>query len=665
MNMKLSIRNLVTIILIFGSLSVFSQNSDPVILTIGKDKIKKSEFINIYKKNNQTTNTDQKSLEEYMELFINFKLKVMEAQELGLDTLTSFTTELEGYRKQLAQPYLVDKDVSEALMQEAYSHLKSDIRASHVLIKLKPNAPPADTLIAYKKIMDIRKRLLAGEDFAKVASELSDDPSARDQKATESRPFVKGNGGDLGYFTAFDMVYPFECAAFETKLGDISAPFRTDYGYHIMKVTDKKEAMGKIQVAHILVLVPADSSSEFLNKMKLRIDSAYAKIKSGSKWEDIVNEYSDDKGSAPKGGTLPWFGVNRMVPDFIAAISKLKEKGDISVPFKTQYGWHIIKLIDRKPIGAFDDVKSDLKVKITRDQRSNKSKESLVAKVKVEAQFKEIPYAKEAFYKVVTDSVFANKWKLEEASSLKGDLFIIGNKTYTQPDFANYLYKNQGKKGETIPEHVDASYKSFVDDACIAYEDNHLSDKYSEFKSLMKEYREGILLFDLTDQKVWSKAIKDSIGLENFYNKNKAQYMWTDRIDASLYTCANDDIAKKTRKLVEKAAKKNWSDKDISDEINKNAPKNLKITSGKYTKTDNATIDKFEWKVGISDNIKQDSSILFINIRKILAPEPKSLVDAKGLITADYQNFLEKEWIAQLRSKYPIVVNKEVLNSIK
>ena len=584
--MKLSIRNIVAIILIFGASPIFSQNNDPVILSIGKDNIKKSEFINIYKKNNQSTVIDQKSLDEYMELFINFKLKVMEAHELGLDTLTSFINELEGYRKQLAQPYLVDKDVSEGLMQEAYSRMKMDVRASHILIKTKPGATPADTLATWKKIMDVRKRLVAGEDFNKVASEVSDDPSAKDQAATESRPFAKGNGGDLGYFTAFDMVYPFECAAYETPKGEISMPFKTDYGFHMIKVTDKKEAMGKIQVAHILVLVPTDSSNDFVNQMKLRIDSAYAKIKAGAKWEDVVNEFSDDKGSAPKGGTLPWFGVNRMVPDFIVAISKLKEKGDISAPFKTQYGWHIIKLIDHKPIGSFDDVKSDIKVKITRDQRSNKSKESLVAKIKVEAQFKEFPGAKESFYKVITDSIFVNRWKLEEAATLKANLFSIGDKVYTQPDFANYMYKNQGKKGESIVEQVNTSYKSFVEDACIAWEDNHLSDKYPEFKALMKEYREGILLFDLTDQKVWSKAIKDSIGLEGFYSKYKSQYMWTDRIDASLYTCANEDIAKKTRKLVEKAAKKNLSDKDISDEINKNAPKNLKITSGKYAKAE-------------------------------------------------------------------------------
>ncbi len=663
--MKLTFRNLITAFLIACSLPIFSQNNDPIILTVGNENVKKSEFINIYKKNNQSTTTDIKSLEEYMELFINFKLKVKEAEELGLDTLTSFKNELEGYRKQLAQPYLVDREVSDALIQEGYNRMKYDIRASHIIVGLKPNPSPEDTLAAWKKINDIRKRVLSGEDFKKVASEVSDDPSAKDQAATENRPFVKGNGGDLGYFTAFDMVYPFECAAYENKIGEISNPFRTDYGYHILKVTEKKNAMGKIQVAHILILVPADSTESYSNKMKSRIDSAYSKIKNGSKWEDIVTEYSDDKGSSAKGGTLPWFGVNRMVPDFINAISTLKNKGDISMPFKTQYGWHIIKLIDQKPIGSFDDVKSDLKVKITRDQRSNLSKESLIAKVKSDAPYVEVVKAKEAFYKVLTDSFYVNKWKLEEAAGLNGSLFSVGAKVYTQNDFANYLYKNQGKKGETIKECVDYSYKTYVDDACIAYEDNHLSDKYPEFKALMKEYREGILLFDLTDQKVWSKAIKDSVGLLNFYEKNKTQYMWPERVDASMYTCANENVAAKTRKLAEKSLKKDLSDKEITDKINKDNAKNLKVVSGKYAKGDNAIIDKLEWKVGVTESVKKDSMITFITIHKVLAPETKTLTDAKGLITADYQNFLEKEWIASLRSKYKAVVNKDVLNSIK
>jgi len=669
---------------------IYAQTSDPILLTVGGEKVTKSEFLNVYNKNNLKKDVlDKKSLEEYLDLYINFKLKVKEAESLGLDTVASFKTELDGYRKQLAQPYLTDKDVNDKLIQEAYDRMKWDIRASHILIKVGMNASPADTLKAYRKIMDLRKRIVEkGEDFGKVAVEASDDQYAKDQPATTNRAAIKGNAGDLGYFTSLDLIYPFETAAYNTKVGEVSMPIRTEYGYHLIKVTDRKPAMGKVQVAHIIVTFPANSTAADSAKLKAKIMEISDKIKAGSTFEDMAKQYSDDKASAAKGGVIPAFGVNRMVPEFITAIAKLKKNGDISDPIQTIYGWHIIKLIDRKPISPFDSIKSDLKAKITKDSRSSKSKESMVAKLKSDYGFTEFPDALTDFYKVVNDSIFLGNWKIEKAKGLSKPMFIVGQTeviekdkkgkpekkeitcqygatTYTQQDFAKYLSTHlsfKAKEKEDSATYLNKIYKDFVQQSVIDYEDGKLEKKYPEFKSLMKEYRDGILLFQLTDDKVWSKAVKDTTGLKEFYEKNKQNYMWDDRLDATIYSCTNANVAKATRKLMKKG---NLTDDEILKEINKNSQLDLKIETSKYLKKDNSLIDSIPWVAGITKNTKRGNYIVFVKVNQFLPKQPKTLAEARGVITADYQTYLEKNWIIELKKKYPVEVNKDVFSTIK
>lgn len=659
----------ITLIGLFFVQTIFAQSSsDPVLMTIAGEKITKSEFLNVYYKNNTKGSAiDKKSLDEYLELFINYKLKVMEASELKLDTSASFKTELAGYRKQLAQPYLVDKDVSDLLLKEAYDRMKFDIRASHILIKLDQNALPKDTLIAYQKIMNIRKRIIKGENFGIVAAQTSDDPSARDQEATKDRPAVKGNKGDLGFFSVLDMVYPFETAAYNTKVGDVSMPVRTSFGYHLIKVVDKRPAMGKVQVAHIFVAVAKTATADDSLKAKGKIEEINAKVLKGENFEELAKQFSEDKGSGAKGGVLPWFGSNRMVPEFIIAVSSLPKKGDISAPVNTPYGWHIIKLIDRKEIGSFDDVKSDLKVRISKDIRSSKSKDAIVNKIKTENNFKLFADTKADFYKVVDDSIFQNKWKLSRAKDLQKTMFLIGNKNYSQQDFASYLVANQSfRTKEAIEPFVNTMFDQYVDASCIAFEDANLEAKYPEFNAVMKEYRDGILLFELTDKKVWSKAVKDSTGLQAFYDKNKENYKWGERLDATVYTCANQAIADQTKTLVKKAIKKGYNnDEEILSTINKESQLNLQVESGKFLKGDNKIIDGITWVAGISADIKSDKSVVFVNVHKKLDPMPKSLSEARGLITADYQTYLEKEWMTNLKKKYTVAVNQDVLSTIK
>jgi peptidyl-prolyl cis-trans isomerase SurA len=655
---------LVSLCILGTSFSLKSQvKNEDVLLTIGNQNITVGDFMTIYKKNNpKGNNLDKTNLNDYLELFINFKLKVREAEDLGLDTLTSFRTELNGYRDQLAKPYFTDEATLDRLIQEAYDREQYDIRASHIFLRLRPDALPADTLAVYEKIVKVRERLMNGESFEKLVAEFSEDPSSKDQDATKTRPMMKGNHGDLGYFSVFDMVYPFETAAYNTPVGQVSKIVRTDYGYHLIKVTDKKPAMGKVTVSHIFKMIPKDASHNDSVMVKSRIDSAYQKLTGGGNWDEIVKLYSDDKGSAAKGGLLPEFGVNRMVPEFIVAIYKLKNVGDISEPLMTPYGWHIIKLVKRKSPGSFEDEKADLKTKVNKDSRAQLAKEAVYAKIKTEYGFTEYPLAKKEFYTVINDSIFNGKWDPALAASLKNPMFKIGQTNITQVDFTQYIASKQKKRERmNITVLVDQLYRDFLNDNLVKYENAHLESKYPEFKALMEEYKDGILLFDLTDQKVWSKAVKDTVGLKDYYEKNKKNYMWDKRVEASIYTLKDPKKAQKVKNFINSGL----ANADILKEMNSDSVKVLTIESGKFSKKDNKYIDEIEWTPGLSKDFVSDSSFVFVNITHIINPEPKALNESRGLITADYQNYLEKIWIGYLRHKYPVVVHKEVLEQIK
>ncbi|NTV83959.1 MAG: peptidylprolyl isomerase, partial [Bacteroidales bacterium] len=384
----------IIIILCSGLLSA-QKTDDRVLLNIAGENISAGDFMYVFNKNN--LNRDDQgpdAVKEYLDLYINFRLKVKQAEDLGMDTLESFRKELEGYRKQLAQPYFTDGSVSDHLLKEAYERKLWDIRASHILFRVERNAPAGDTLAAYKKALAAYQRIAAGENFGVVAAEVSEDPSARDTEASQYRPARKGNQGDLGYFTVFDMVYAFETGAYTTEPGTVSKPVRTDYGYHLIKVTDKQPAMGQAQVAHIFVAMPPNATAQDSVLKKDKIEAAYQKILAGMAFEDVVKEYSEDKASAANGGKLPWFGSNRMVPEFIVATRHLADTGSYSSPFTTPFGYHIIKLIDRKAIGTFEEEEPTLKSRLEKDVRNKLSEESVINRIKQENGFKEFPKAK-------------------------------------------------------------------------------------------------------------------------------------------------------------------------------------------------------------------------------------------------------------------------------
>lgn len=640
----------VTSFLLFSILLSAQSSDSETVIDFGKEKISKAEFKRVYEKNNNGEMVSKSTVDEYLELYINFKLKVLEAEARGLDTNAAFIKELAGYRKQLAQPYMSADEILEDLKREAYERLQIDVRASHVLISVAADASPQDTLAAYKKAQEVKKMLEKGEDFEQVAKAYSDDPSAQ------------VNGGDLGYFTAFYMVYPFESAAYNTEEGGISEIVRSSYGYHVLKVVDKREAVGNVTVEHILV-----SSDPELSKTadpQGKINEIYRKIKGGENFEDMAAQFSDDTRSASQGGRLPAFGVSRMVPEFEAVAYNLKKPGDISKPFKTQYGWHIIRLIDRQPIGTFEEIESELNSRVEKDSRSNLQEGAVLQKIKKDYGFSENIKELEDFYKALDNTYFEEGWNPKTLSNLDEVLFTIGDKKVNQADFASFLSTNQHKrKAIDLTVLVNRRYNDFKNIELMAYKDSKLDEEYPEFKALMQEYHDGILLFNLTDELVWSKAVTDSAGLIDFYESHKEKYKWNKRADAIVFSALNEKIAEATKALLK--AQDSIDVSAVADEINKSSQLNLKYELKKYEKGDNEVIDQVEWVAGISKNIEKDGRVSFAYIKEVLQPMSKTIEDSKGIITSDYQEYLEKKWIAELKENYSYKVDQAVLKSLK
>ena len=648
-------------VLAFFAMTLNAQDQRPLV-TIDEEDISVDEFMYVYKKNNvQGEVVDKKSVNEYLDLFINFKLKVKEAEETGLDTVQALTDELAGYRTQLAEPYFVDETIIDELLTEAYERKKVALRASHILIRVGPNAMPADTMDAYLKVINALERIKKGEDFAAVAKDVSEDPSAKERKNPRGENMIPGNGGDLGYFTVFDMVYQFENGAYNTVLGEVSAPVRSDFGYHIIYVTDRIPAQGSMEVAHLFLKIPEKSTKADSANVKSRIDSLYNRIENGEEYNDLVKEYSDDKGSATRGGMLPKFEVNRMVPQFIQAISLLPDSGDISQPVLTSYGWHIIQLKHKTGIPQFEDVKAELTKRLKKDKRSQKSREVIVTDIKKEYGFKEHGEALETVYKIIDSTIYKGQWKVPEGENLNDAVCTLGDKIYSQKELAQYIEEHQSiGQNENFNEYVNKEFKVFSDEKCKEYEDSNLERKYPEFKAIMKEYHDGILLFELTNQKIWSFAGQDSVGLHNYYNEHKNDFKWETRLDATLYTIKDTSYVNKARTL----ANDGLGPDEIKKQINNDSLTVVFVESKKYSKGDNDVIDGIKWKKGMSDNIQKKGNTVFVVVHKKLPATHKSFDEARGLITAGYQEYLEKEWIIELRAKYPVVIHEEVLSTL-
>lgn len=627
-------------------------NTKEVLFTVNEKPYYTDEFSRIYKKNLDLVKDDsQKDLNQYLELFVGYKLKVNKAYKLGLQNGAQYQNELKSYRTQLAKNYFNDTKITQELLEEGYSRLQKEVRASHILILVDENASAEDTLKAYKKMEDISKKAIAGENFDDLAVQFSEDPSAKENK------------GDLSYFTAFRMVYPFENAAYKTPKGKISKIIRTRFGYHILKITDIRANRGEITVAHIMILKPKPEEKD--KDAEKTINEIYQKIQQGEKFEDLAKQFSDDKSSSSKGGQLNKFGSGQLSSEeFENAAFSLANPDDISKPFQSEFGWHIVKLIEKHPIKSMDEMKNELETKIGKDDRSKKITASLNEKLRKKYTYKRDDKQYGLISKLVTNDFYDSKWKLpENITDYSATLLSINTKKIDGKAFLDYIEKQQkaGLKVKPLSKLVDALYGNFLDEQLTAYYDENLETEFPDFAYVMEEYRDGLLLFDLMEKEIWDRAKTDTIGLNTFYDEHKMEHMWKKRVDVTIASSTKQDIIKKAHALLKKKEKP----QDIKDKLNVDNVINVMMNSGVFEEGSDALPKTMKYDVGVSDVFSEGEYYFVTKVDKVMPAGVKTLEECKGKLINEYQQYLELRWVDDLKSEFTVKINNDAFEHVK
>ena len=584
-------------------LTAAAQGSDETLMTINGKPVSAGEFLYIYEKNNQAGALDPKTMDEYLEMFIIFKLKVAEAEAQGIDTTEAFKKELKGYRAQATPKYMQDDAAMDSIIALSWARIAKDRRAAHIAIQCPANADSAAQADALAKINEAYERVTIGqlkeekkkvkgkwktiekrlpvEAFDKVARELSTDPN------------VQETGGELGWITPFRYGYALEEGVYGTEVGEISTPFRTQYGWHIVKVEEEQDHQ-EVKARHIMKMVPrGDSNLDSLDAAKLAEIELIASVVTPENFAEVAKTESEDRGSSVRGGDLGWFGLGMMVKPFEDAAFSI-QPGEISKPIRSQYGWHIIYKEDERGIQPLDSMRSQIQRQVMRDERSQEVEKSFIRKTRAE---------------------------------------------YKLPETMN-----------------DAAVK--------AYADAHLESKYPELRNLVQEYHDGILLFEVSLREVWDKAAKDTAGLENFFKANKKKYTWEKPHYKGYLIQAKDKGSLKAAKAIIQSANPDSIQSYIAQRINCDSVTYVKVQHGLWELGKNSAVDKYGFKAKNAEFTPNEALPIVECVgKKLKAPEAWN--DEKGKVTTDYQDFLEAEWIKRLREKYPIEIKDAVWQRIK
>lgn len=648
------ITRLLFFIFILVQSTVLAQNKD-VLFTIDNHNYYTDEFVRVYNKNLDLVKDDsQKNLDNYLELFIGYKLKVEKANKIGLQNSVNYQNELKSYRNQLSKNYVSDSKVTNELVQEAYERMKQEIRASHILVLVDESAAPEDTLKAYQKILDIKKRIDLGEDFVKVAQQFSEDPS------------VKENNGDLGYFSSFRMVYPFENAAFSTEMGQTSKPFRTRFGYHIVKVVDKRANRGEVTVAHIMILKPSDPVIKTEDKSKQTIEDIYKKIQQGESFESLAQQFSEDKSSASKGGVLQRFGSGQLSSEEFENVAfSLQNKNDISQPFQSQFGWHIVKLIDKHSMQSLSEMKSELEEKVRKDERSLLITNSLSKKLRVKYTYSKVQKTLSAVKKVVNDNFYNQTWEVPtNAKDNPSEILVINkSKKVSSLQFLNFIYSQQKVKLKIKPvtKLVDELFEKFIDEQLNAYYNENLENEFPEFKYVMEEYRDGLLLFDLMDKEIWTKAKTDTLGINTFFKNNAKNYFWKKRYKVDILSSTDKLIIEKIQNFLKKEKSVDY----IKEKLNQEGKINVMVKSGLFEEDYDILPNCNNLSIGNFSIVQKEAYYFIVNVLEIKEAGEKEFNDCKGKVISDYQQYLENNWVNELKKEFEVKINQEVFNKVK
>ncbi len=636
--MRLIISVFIGLCFFTASAQISPENKSLTLFTVNGKTVSTDEFLHLYRKNslNKSEKSTEQNVKEYLDLLINFKLKIAEAQARGIDTTQKFNKEFKTYREELKRPYRAEPDALDKLTKDTYQRLTEEVKVSHILIMVKPDSPPADTLVAYEKIKQARDRVLKGENFEKLAAEMSEEPSA------------KYNYGNLGYFTALQMVYPFEEAAYHTKPGEISPIVRTQFGYHILKVYDRQPARGEVEVSHILLRTNSPDD----NKVKGKIFELYDQLKAGRNWDEVCKEYSEDASTKNSGGRLRPFGIGALVsvPEFEATAFTMKKAGDLSDPFQSNIGWHIIRLEKKIPLMPFSEMEQPLKRKLSRDERLQISKQALSDKRKREYQFSEDRAVKDKIFEQADSSLIMGKWRFRGSEEVKTQkLFSIQTKPTLASEFIKFIQLNQTPVSMPPMVYMKQLYDGFAEEKIMMSEEEKLLREHPEFKNLLTEYREGILLFDIMEKEVWNKASEDTLGQRKFYEANKTNYQAGDRLEARIFSAADKSI------IHEVMAKVSHGDTLSNADLKKfKSIQPFRL----YERKDSKVIDRINWATGLQE-ADLDGQFYLVEVKRLVAPGIKSFGEARSSVISDYQDQLEKQWLAALKEKFPVKINNK------
>lgn len=642
---------MILILLVGGK--TFAQQEDRVLFSIEDTPVTVSEFDYIYSKTNgDKADYSKASLEEYLDLYIKFKLKVQKAKELRLDTIQELQQELAGYRRQLADSYLINREVTEQLTREAYERKKQDVDISHIFFQLPPKPRPQDTAAIYKRVMMVKEQLDNGVSFTTMAKSHSDDRSAQT------------NAGRIGYITALfpKGFYNLETQAYTMPLNTVSKPIRTTQGYHIIMVHGRRPARGEVEAAHILLRTDGKIKAD----VKKQIDEIYQELENGANFEDLAKKYSDDARTSIKGGYIGFVGINRFQPEFEDAIFALSEDNTYSKPFESDLGFHIVKRISKKTLGTFEEEKAAIEAQIKTDDRFDASKIALIQSIKRNAGFQEFPLVLSQFAAVQNDTFFTFRWKAPE-KGLDQVLFNLGSQRATIGDFSEYLLRAARKRlqlDKRVPpnEAVKTLYQDFVDDYCMRFEEGRLEAKYPEFKALMREYEEGILLFEVTKRNVWDKAAQDTTGLKEFYKTVTDKYQWGERAEVEVF-----HIPERAKAMVE-SLRRDAEQLSATELKNKYQLNSITVEKEEVEKDDSVEARRIKnWETGFVSNAMLDrdsGDFTFMKVISVIPPRAKTLNEARGYIIADYQDYLEGKWVEDLRNEYKVKVHQKVFDSL-
>ncbi len=659
--------------LILSSSALYSQKKtdDPVIFCFGKNKVTQSELERGYLRNkdlakNKPTDAE---IEDYLKLYQNFKLKVQDAKDRKMDTLPEYIKELADYRRQLAKKYLSDSAVTEELVREAYDRTTTLVNASHILILSSYSDSPADTLKAYQKIENIRNQLVKNEiSFSQAAMSSSEDPSAKSEGSL-------GYQGNLGWFSAFQMLYEFEDMAYKTDVGAISQIFRTRYGYHILKVNDRKKSEGERKISQIVIRRVPNESAEDAAKVKARIDAIHQLLTNGAAWDTTLLKYTEDQNARYNGGVTEWFfetSTDKLPREVIEEAYKLDVKGSISNPVSSRSAWHIIFLLDKKAVPTFAERENKLRSSLSQDSRSFKSTEATIDRIKLENGYSENKELLNKFIEIAANPMLNGEWATSSLSNPKDVLFTIGSKKVSLAEFSDFVAANQSfnpkpKSGNAVLINY---FKTYSDNAVMSYEDNNLETKYPQFASIYQDFKDGILFFNINSLEVWNKPMTDTAGLRKFYTNNLDSFVWKERVEVLNVSAADHGLLHQAENMLSSGMHKD----SVMNALNKSNPLNILIERGLYERGMNRNADmlldeKEKWAnsntLYFKELPKQNGIEKALVAVKLLPSSAKSFDDARGQVSGMFQNAEEQKWLSGLRKKYKIKVQLKAYNAFK